>query len=84
MKDGMDFPLRGDAEMESCVEDNFFDLKGACSFHLELLRPIHVKICHFQPDLFSYFPGDEFRGNLLLYLLLGYLVGSLSIISCSR
>ena len=73
----MNFPPRGDVETESCVEDDFFDIKGTGLFHLELFGSIHVKIGHFKPDLISCFPGQEFGRYPFLHFLLGHFVGGL-------
>ena len=84
MEDWVNLPLRGDSEAEICVGDDFFYLERACSFHLELLWSIHVKVGRFQPNLISYLPGDEFGGNSFLHFLLCHLVHSLCVISGSR
>ena len=77
----MDFPLEGNAEMESCVGDDFLHLEGTGSFHLEFLWSIHVEVGGFKPDLVSYFPGNKLGGYPFLHFLLGHLVGSQGIIT---
>ena len=83
MEEGVDLPSRGDAEVEGHAQDDFFDFKGASSFHLQFLGSIHVKVGGLEPDFISYFPWGEFRGYLFLHFLLGYLVGSLGIVASS-
>ena len=84
MEDRVNFPPRGDLEAEGHLGDNFFNFKGASSFHLEFLWAIHVKVGCSKPDLVSHLPRGEFRGYLFFHPLLGNLVGSLGIIMGSR
>ena len=44
VEDGVDLPLRGDAEAECHAGNDFFDLKWACPPHLEFLGSAHVKV----------------------------------------
>ena len=80
MEDGVNLPLRGNAEMEGCVGDDFFNFEGTSSFHLEFLWSIHMKVGGFEPDSVSYFPRGEFGGYPFFHLLLSNLVGSLDIV----
>ena len=80
----MNLPLRGNAEMESHVGNDFLHLEGTCLFHLELFGSVHVEISSFKPVLFFYLPESKFTGYLFFHLLLGYLVGSLGIILSGR
>ena len=79
VEDRVNLPLRGDVEVESCVGDDFFYLKGTSSFHLKFLWTVHVEVGSFEPDLVSYSPGSKLGGYPFLHLLLGHFVGSLSI-----
>ena len=83
MEDGMDLPARGDAEAEGHAGDHFFNFERTHSFHLQFLGTIHVKVSCFKPDLVSYFPRGEFRGNPFLHSLLGNLVSALDVVMSS-
>ena len=80
MEDWVDLPSGGNAEMECCSGDDFFDFEWTSLFHLEFLGSSHMKIGCFQPYLFPDFPWSELGCYPLLHLLLGHLVGSLGII----
>ena len=80
----MNLPPRGDSEAEGRLRDDFLDLKGACSFHLEFLGTVHVEVGGLEPDRISYFPWGELRGDLFLHSLLSNLVGSLGIVLGGR
>ena len=84
MEDRVNLPSRGNMKLEGCVRDDFLDLKGAGSFHLEFLGSVHVEVGGLKPDLISYFPWGELRGYPLLHLLLGDLVSSLGIVMSGR
>ena len=71
VEDGVDLPLGGDAEAECRAGDDFFNLKWACSLHLEFLGSTHVKVGGFQPDFVSYLPWGVFDGYSFLHSLLG-------------
>ena len=80
MEDRVNLPLRGDAEVEGCVGDDFLYFEWTSSFHLEFLGSIHVEVCCFEPDLISYLPRNELGGYSFLHFLLGHFVGSLSVV----
>ena len=79
VEDRMYLPLRGDTEVEGHAGDNFFHFKRTASFHLEFLWSIHVEVGSLEPDFISYLPWGKLGGYLLFHLLLGHLVGGLSI-----
>ena len=60
MEDGINFPPGGNAEVECCSGDYFLHFEGTCSFHLEFLGSVHVKVGGLKPDLVSYFPWGKF------------------------
>ena len=84
MEDRVNLPSGGDAEAEGHAGDDLFYFEWTGSFHLELLRSIHVEVGCFEPDLISNLPGCEPRGYLFPHLLLSHFVGSLGIVSGSR
>ena len=83
MEDGVNFPSRGDAEMESHSGDDLLNFKQTNSFHLEFSWSIHMEVGCFEPNLVSYFPGSELRRYLFLHFLLSHFMGSLGIVSGS-
>ena len=76
MEDRVNLPLRGNAKVEGSAGDNFLNFKGASSFHLEFLGPIHVKVGHLKPDFISHLPRGEFGGYPFFHLLLNIIVDS--------
>ena len=54
VEDGVNFPPRGNLEVEGHSRDDFFNFKGAGSFHLQFLGTVHVEVGGFEPDPVSY------------------------------
>ena len=84
MEDPVDLPSRGDMESGGSSGDDFLDFKQTSPLHLEFLGPSHMKIGHFQPYFLSDLPESELTCYLLLHFLLGYLVGSHSVVMSGR
>ena len=83
MEDRMNLPLGRNAEVEGCVGDDFFHLEGTSSLYLEFSWSIHGEVGCFEPHLISNSPGCELGGYSFLHFLLGYLMGSLGVITSS-
>ena len=83
MENRVNLPLSVDVKMESSMRHDFFNFERTSSFHFELFGSIHVNVCHFKLHLFSYFPWNEFGGDLFLHLLLCHFMGGLGIVSSS-
>ena len=80
VKDRVDLPLGGNAEVDSHLGYDLFYFKWISSFHLELFGSVHVKVSHFKPYFFSNFPRSKLQGYLFLHFLLSHFMGGLSLI----
>ena len=59
MEDRVNLPSRRNTKVEGHARNDFFNLKGASSFHLEFLGSVHVEVGGLKPDHISYFPWGE-------------------------